>query len=609
MNFNKYLIPNSNKTYKLTTIKCYLSTIINKQYLNVIRESVKDVNKIMSLICDYNKLWLLYCCNNNLSLPYYNTRIEINHLLMYLMNKNVKGKIDNDDIMKTFISSNGLNTINKEINRGKNVEIIKNEIDRLIINIKTNIQEHYCNHLKKFIKLFAPKDDVNKLIAHYLNVKTCDKFSKDGEDFIKKYNNILTLDLKYKDKPLQYDLKVNSVKYLKKMYLINKVFEDYNKTADNKIKLFNIVPLKNNYYCNYIQYSSSYLEYLLSTNKDDNVWHKILKFDKLKKILKNKVFALSFDTDGIGCSLLCYKEVKCKKSKKDNHGVNISCDNDKFEMKYLDELKKKELNVLRNKNVVGIDPGKYNILFMTDGIHKLRYTIHQRKTENGIKKRQEYVNNRKTQRIINIETELSLLNSKTNDYQLFKCWMKAKYYVYDELFEFYDTPRFKELKMNIYDKTRKYEHKLMKRIKDTFGDCVLCVGDWSNRDNQRTGETTTNIGIKSKLSKYFNTYKIDEFNTSKLCCRCSNKLEHYKINDKSHYRVLICKDCKTREQYNYSLNTNCLKEQKIVCNDRLFSRDMNACLNMVKLSKCIINNISINYLGHNARKKNVYLDQ
>lgn len=604
MNFNKYLEPDKNKTYKLTTIKCYLSSIIDKKYLGTIRESVKDVNNIMTMISDYNKLWLLYCFENNISIPSYETRIEINHLLMHLLDKKPLKKLDYDEQMKTFIKENKI----KDIDRKRNTEIIKNEIDKLIFNIKINIQEHYCNHLKKFIKIFAPKDDVNKLIAHFLNVKSCDKFSDEGNEFINKYSDILTLDLKYPDKPLQYDVKCNNIKYLKKMYLINNAFEEYNRTNDNKIKLFNIVPLKNNYYCNYIQYSTYYLNTLLSIN--DNVWTKILRFDKLKKILKNKIFAKVFDTDGIGCSLLCYKEIECKKSKKDNHGVSISSDIKKDEIKYLDELRYEELKKLQDKNIVGIDPGKYNILFMCDGIHKLRYTIHQRKSENGITKRKKYIDNRKTERIQKIEQKMSLLNSKTNNYRLFKEWMDFKYSVYDELFKFYNVPKFRELKMKIYDNTKKYEHKLMERIGKVFGkDCVCCVGDWSNRDNQRTGETTTNKGIKNVLSKYFTTYKIDEFNTSKLCCRCGNKLEHFKINDNAHYRVLCCKDCKTREQYNFSLNANCLTKQNLVCNDRLFSRDVNACLNMVKLSKCIINGIKINTLGRNARKINVYLDQ
>ena len=144
--------------------------------------------------------------------------------------------------------------------------------------------------------------------------------------------------------------------------------------------------------------------------------------------------------------------------------------------------------------------------------------------------------------------------------------------------------------MEIYQKTINSENKLVNNIKNKFGnDLILVFGDWSDEQGYRTGETSTCKGIKKRLSKIFNSFLVDEYNTSKLCCKCGNKLEHYK----EKFRLLVCENCKTRKQYHYKyydLNVNCLKEQNITFKNQIFTRDLNSCLNIIKLSEHIINN-------------------
>ena len=80
---------------------------------------------------------------------------------------------------------------------------------------------------------------------------------------------------------------------------------------------------------------------------------------------------------------------------------------------------------------------------------------------------------------------------------------------------------------------------------------------------------------------------IDEYNTSKLCCKCGHELEK---KDNKH-RLLICKDCRTREEIHYKyydLNVNYLQNKNITFKDRIFTRDLNSCLNMIRLAEHII---------------------
>ena len=194
--------------------------------------------------------------------------------------------------------------------------------------------------------------------------------------------------------------------------------------------------------------------------------------------------------------------------------------------------------------------------------------------------------------------------------------------------------------MEIYQKTQKSESKLINNIKETFklkneygNDLILVFGDWSDEPGHKTGETTINKNLKRKLSKHFkNCYLIDEYNTSKLagiagqftsreqnafkgvlfctsklCCKYGNKLKN--LNNK--HSLLIYKNCRlNKNQYSYKyydLNVECIKQEPTV-KDRIFTRDLNSCLNMIRLAEHIINRSKkdIN-LGREARKKMINL--
>ncbi len=191
--------------------------------------------------------------------------------------------------------------------------------------------------------------------------------------------------------------------------------------------------------------------------------------------------------------------------------------------------------------------------------------------------------------------------------------MEKKYEVFDNLYDFYNVSEIRRLKMEVYQKTQQSESKLIKNIRETFklkneygNDLILVFGDWSDEQGNKTGETTINKGLKKKLSKHFESYLIDEYNTSKLCCKCGNKLEN--LNNK--HRLLICKNCRlNKNQYSYKyydLNVGCIKQEPAV-KDRIFTRDLNSCLNMIRLAEHIISGSKkeIN-LGREARKKNDY---
>ena len=97
---------------------------------------------------------------------------------------------------------------------------------------------------------------------------------------------------------------------------------------------------------------------------------------------------------------------------------------------------------------------------------------------------------------------------------------------------------------------------------------------------------TKGVGLRRIISKKFNVVLMDEFKTSKLCSCCHCELENYKLTErekeeyeKHHkksinklHRLLICKNCGLENKNSVFMN-----------------RDMNACINILNLSKEYIN--------------------
>ena len=96
---------------------------------------------------------------------------------------------------------------------------------------------------------------------------------------------------------------------------------------------------------------------------------------------------------------------------------------------------------------------------------------------------------------------------------------------------------------------------------------LLCYGNWSNNKQMKYIMPTKGVGLRRVIQKKFNVVLVDEFRTSKLCSRCNCELEHYN----NLHRVLVCRNCKSSGS-----------ESK---NTTFMNRDMNACMNMLHISK------------------------
>ena len=162
---------------------------------------------------------------------------------------------------------------------------------------------------------------------------------------------------------------------------------------------------------------------------------------------------------------------------------------------YIDELT--DYTDLQNKKIVGIDPGKDDLIYCVDGASKdaniFRYSQNQRRNETKLKKYNNIILAMKTNKIqgktiIEYETELSNFNRKTLDITKFKEYIQSKNRINHILFGFYAKQLFRKLKFGRYINTKRSETKMISNFKIMFGnpeDVVICIGDWEQKKQMK----------------------------------------------------------------------------------------------------------------------------
>lgn len=386
---------------------------------------------------------------------------------------------------------------------------------------------------------------------------------------------------------IMYDLKCRPFDYFLPMIRMMKYIESKDQTILNTFPLkTSIVPgsikvdteLLINYF--FTKEHGKKKDYRGSDNKDD-LWDIFFKMDHRIFRKKNYKFHYMIDTDGISCSLLF------------NHKVSADDLSLTTKETYLDSLTKKDLIPLKDKKVVGIDPGINNLLMCVDGTNKntkkLRYTQTQRRRESYTSIYRKIVIKQKNKTYFDdknvtvLETELSNYNKKTLKIDDFKEYIKNKCEFYNTATDFYEKKLFRKMRLNGYIKRKTSEQNFMNRFTEKFGkssDTVICIGDFVQRSHMKYKEPVKGKGFRSMFRKSgYKLYLIDEFRTSCMCCKCEKGR---------------CDNTVTRNDprpWNKG-NTQKIHELLRCTNDKcrsFWNRDINGSTNILKLAKAIIN--------------------
>jgi hypothetical protein len=302
---------------------------------------------------------------------------------------------------------------------------------------------------------------------------------------------------KFDNDSIHYDLKSNTMDYLKSMFYLSRKFEAFNndiiefnlinEVKKKQIRNFNALPLRTNIIPKNICIDTCALisnflgttptkDYLKNYKKGNNqfmLWDNFFKLNK-KSFRKDKskyIFNYMIRTDGISCSILfirvdenCIPLKKTIKNKKSCTELNLD---------YIENIELTE--ELRNKRIICCDPGESDLLYCgsynkdnkDNKLETFRYTQNQRRLESRNKKynkltdklsKETYINDKTVKEL---ETTLSKLNSKTTNYDKFLNYIIEKNKVNIKLYNHYEQQIFRKLKLNRFTNTQKSEDKMM----------------------------------------------------------------------------------------------------------------------------------------------------
>lgn len=466
--------------------------------------------------------------------------------------------------------------------------VLKHSTDNIIVIFENNIKQNYLKYVERYINVIFGKKEylaeislqhkskkITKVEEKLLIREKCSLLKKvksdilfpeldkknnpifeSGEDervlllrkmlFPKRYFSLLKDKTKSEaEKNVIYDMKSNPQEYFYGMIKMMKEIE----ARGEKIK--NVFPLSGSFIPRSMCIDTTDLLQILfneeaekefklkksrcitDLSKRDEYWKFFFKTKKRCFNYQNKIskfkFGYSIHTDGVGCSILLSTE----EYSRENKILAKKNNKQKEEEKYLTHSNFRET---QNKNCVAIDPNKRDLLFcIDDNKQKFRYTQNQRWLESSFKTNRNIFLKLKEEnaRVKIIEEELSKLNKKTLNIEEFKTYILASNIAFSELSYFYEEKLLRKLRLNAYTNTKRSEQNLVKNFSQKFGDsdnAFIAFGDYSSKNpsyHKKYNKPAKGKGLRSLFRKNgYSVFLIDEFRTSKKCCKCQSHIEN-----------------------------------------------------------------------------------
>lgn len=304
----------------------------------------------------------------------------------------------------------------------------------------------------------------------------------------------------------------------------------------------------------------------------------ILEFDegyKMKRRRENKeyVFDNAVVTDGTSISIQIIESSKFKKKiKKMNKRKPKKPKKPKAGTK-VEEIQE-VIPILEDVKDIANDPGKGDILAMTDGITNIRYTKGMRKQDTLLLTRtNETLKRRRKSGLEVFESEI-LSGTRKNScvYINFVTYILTRLEKEKEMKQVYERPVFRQFKYLVYCKQKSSEGKFIDKVKKTFckpnmtlfhpitnpkGKKISCAtkdmltnaaknakeirigwGNWGRNPNLKYSSPTPGIGIRRRFEPYFKIHTVNEYLTSQTCpcCRNTRCLENPRLESTSYSR-------------------------------------------------------------------------
>ena len=200
-------------------------------------------------------------------------------LLFIIIVYYIKKKIAINKMIKSpilTVSNPNFNQVNTHVNLNKNTRL--NAVNLNTLN--NNIKEHFITRIRRFMNVFAPIDlsiDENKkifnIVKNLILLDTIDEIPDEIKEWSKWIrNNFLPIEY---EKLFGYDCKVNPSKYFYYTIKMNEEIENKNLNCNDKIKLFQPIPLRNSIIPHYITLDANGVLSIFGDEGESRLGHKI----------------------------------------------------------------------------------------------------------------------------------------------------------------------------------------------------------------------------------------------------------------------------------------------------------------------------------------------
>ena len=387
-----------------------MNIIKDEKNLPIINDLVNRTNKIVIHSYQFLKLYFIYLYENNQPFLILDKEYICDIFKVITKRKCGSGGYKDDKmpnqlkILDTFYKEYYSKTItnNEILYYDKLSYILAYEAIDMINNINNNIQEHFIDHLNKYVNIIfnvkakideITKNNKDKIIRKELHKQNYEEYNKVKKDLIT--FGELTSDIKYHDwikeqksklfpnknvfdnENIYYHLKSNTQDFLISMFHICSELEKINnikiEKEETQIRLFNVLPLRTNIIgknicidtcaliSNFLgdESTSEYLATYKKQNKYKELWGRFFNLDN--KVFKKNKYAFNYmiRTDMISCCILFIRlDTNGKPLKKIISNKKLT------EEVNTDYIEKVELtDEIRSKKVVCIDPGKSDLIY------------------------------------------------------------------------------------------------------------------------------------------------------------------------------------------------------------------------------------------------------
>ncbi len=536
------------------------NVIKDTETIKKLNELVINTHKIVIHAYNFIKLYCLYLYENNKKIPVLNKEFIMDVFKSITIRQCNSGGYREDNMPKQqkklieFYENHYKETINNDevLYYDKMSYILAYEAIDMTTNIHVNIQEHFIQHLNKFVNVaFDLKKKQEEITKSKLSKEDkkqnrieLNKEFRDIKNDLMSFNNELTAKEEYhkwikeqrkliygkkksfNNNSIYYNLKSNTHDYIKPLIYIAKELEKvYNKIANEikeaeqkkekpkieQIRLFNVLPLRTNIIGKHIcldtpaiiqnligESTGELLKTYKKENKYNEIWSKFFKLNKrvFKKGKDKYQFNYIIRTDAIS---ICTLFIRLNDNGKPMGKKNKQCRSED-DTKYIENVE--FTDDMKNKKIVCVDPNYSDLIYCgskdkDDNLETFRYTQNQRRLETGKKKYMKIIEKENKKVKINdktikeIESELTNYTAKTNDYTKFKEFLKVKNRVNITLFDHYQKEYFRKFKLNRFINTQKSESKMINNFKNKFGDkedIIFVMGDYDKKDHMKSLE-------------------------------------------------------------------------------------------------------------------------